>query len=222
MALKPHTIFELCHDGKKLYTKSLLPGRRHFEERIIKKRNEEFREFDPLRSKLAAAIMKGCPNTGIRKGDVILYLGVSHGYTASFISDIIGPEGLLFGIDHAPRVMRDFVFLAEERQNLVPILANANHPEEYISKISAVDVVYQDVAQRNQEDIFVRNCQLFLKKGGYGLLALKARSIDITRKPKQIFEETRQHLEKKFVIIDYRVLEPLQRDHCFIIVKNGK
>ncbi len=222
MALKPHRLFEFYTDGKKLYTKSLLPGKKHFDERIVKKEGSEFREFDPLRSKLAAAIMKGCPNTGIRKGDVVLYLGVSHGYTASFISDIIGPEGLLFGIDPAPRVMRDFVFLAEERPNLIPVLADANHPEEYASRVCTADIVYQDVAQRNQEDIFVRNCTLFLKPGGYGLLAVKARSVDITKKPKQIFEEVRRSLEKKFTVIDYRLLEPYEKDHCMIIVKKGK
>ncbi len=222
MGIKPHRLFEFYTDGRKLYTKSLLPGKKHFEERTLRKGNEEFREFDPLRSKLAASVMKGCTNIGIRKGDVVLYLGVSHGYTASFISDIIGKEGLLFGVDPAPRVMRDFVFLAEERDNLAPLLADANHPEEYASRVCTVDIVYQDVAQRNQEDIFVRNCTLFLKPGGYGLLAVKARSIDVRRKPKQIFEEVRRNLEKKFTVIDYRILEPYEKGHCMIIVKKGK
>ena len=89
-------------------------------------------------------------------------------------------------------------------------------------RVSGVDIVYQDIAQRNQEDIFVRNCKLFLKKGGYGLLAVKARSIDVRRRPKDIFEEIRQHLEKIFTVIDYKILEPFQKDHCMIIIKNGK
>ena len=114
------------------------------------------------------------------------------------------------------------MFLSKERENLVPVLANANHPEEYISRVCQADIVYQDIAQRNQEDIFMRNCKLFLKKGGYGLLAVKARSIDVRRRPKDIFEEIRRDVEKVFTVIDYRILEPFQKDHCMIIVKNGK
>ena len=222
MKLQPHKLFELHTDGRRIYTKSLLPGKTHFEEKTIRSAGEEFREFDPTRSKLAAMAAKGCTNIGIRKNDIILYLGCSHGYTCSFLSDVVGREGLIFGIDPAPRVMRDFVFLSKERTNLIPILADANHPEEYIRRVCQADIVYQDIAQRNQEDIFIRNCKLFLKKGGYGLLAIKARSIDIKRRPKDLFEEIRRNLEKVFTVIDYRVLDPFEKDHCMIIVKNGK
>ncbi len=217
--LTPHPIFELYTDGRKLYTKSLLPGKTPFDERTPRQGGEEYREFEQMRSKLAATITKGCTNVFIRKGDVILYLGSSHGYTVSFVSDMVGAEGLIFALDPAPRVMRDLVFLAEQRPNIVPILADANHPEEYADKICLADIVYQDVAQRNQTDIFIRNCQLFLKKGGYGLLAVKAKSIDVTKKPKVLFEEVRRSLEKVFTVIDYRILEPYQKDHAFIIVK---
>lgn len=217
--LIPHKIFELYTDGRNLFTKSLAPGKVHFDERIWREQGSEFREFDPTRSKLSAMVLKGCTNIGIRKNDVILYLGASHGYTISYVSDIVGSEGLIFGIDPAPRVMRDLTFLAEERKNIVPLLADANHPDEYVPRVSSVDIVYQDISQRNQADIFIRNCNLFLKKGGYGLLAVKARSIDIKLKPKFIFEEMRKQMEKLFTVIDYRILEPFEKDHCMIIVK---
>ena len=186
--LTPHKIFETYTDGRHLYTKSILPGQTPFEERTVREGDEEYREFDPTRSKLAAMIMKGCTNIGIRKNDVVLYLGSSHGYTCSFVSDIIGKEGLLFALDPAPRVMRDLVFLSEQRTNIVPVLADANHIETYQERVCTADIVYQDVAQRNQAEMFIKNCKFFLKKGGYGLLAVKARSIDVRRKPKQIFE----------------------------------
>jgi fibrillarin-like pre-rRNA processing protein len=219
MKILPHKIFEIYEDKRRIYTKSILPGKSHFDERIFKQDNEEFREFDPRRSKLGAMIAKGCTNAGIRKNDVVLYLGASHGYTISFVSDMVGKEGLIFGIDPAPRVVRDLVFLSEERKNIVPLLVDANHPETYLKRICGVDIVYQDVAQRNQEEIFIKNCKLFLKNGGYGLLAIKARSIDVSRKPKQIFEEIRRNLEKIFTVIDYKILEPFEKDHCMIIVK---
>ena len=218
-SIKPHKIFEIYQDRRKIFTKSIVPGEQPFDERITNVGKEEYREFDPTRSKLAATIMKGCTNAGIRKGDTILYLGVSHGYTSSFISDMIGKDGVIFGIDPAPRVVRDLVFLAEKRTNIIPLLADANHPEQYIARVPGVDVVYQDISQRNQLDIFVRNCYLFLKEGGYGLLAVKARSIDIKKKPKQLFVEIRKQLEKNFTVIDYKVLDPLEKDHCMIIIK---
>ncbi len=217
--LRPHKIFEVYQDPRRrLFTKSLVPGT-PFAERTIKEKGSEFREFEPRRSKLAATIMKGCTNTGIRKDDTILYLGISHGYTASFVSDIIGERGLILGIDPAPRVVRDLVFLSQKRKNIVPILADANHPEEYLDKVFLVDVVYQDIAQKNQSDIFIRNCQKYLKKGGYGLLAVKAKSIDVKKKSKGIFNEIRAELEKIFTVIDFRILEPFEKDHCMIIIK---
>ena len=196
--------------------------KKYVEEGLLKKVKEkgvEYREFDPKRSKLAATIMKGCTNAGIRKGDVVLYLGASHGYTCSFVSDMVGKEGFIFGLDFAPRVMRDLVFIAEDRKNIAPLLGDANHPETYADKVSQVDVVYQDIAQKNQADIFIRNCRMFLKKGGYGLLAIKARSIDIKKPSKVIFQEVRHLVEKEFTVIDYRFLDPFEKDHCMIIVK---
>ncbi|MFH1682524.1 MAG: fibrillarin-like rRNA/tRNA 2'-O-methyltransferase, partial [Candidatus Woesearchaeota archaeon] len=217
--IQPHKIFQIYQDRRRIYTKSIVPGYTPFQEIIVKEGREEYRDFDPRRSKLAAAIVKGCTNTGIRKDDVILYLGASHGYTCSFVSDIVGEGGIIFGIDPAPRVMRDLVFLSEERKNIVPMLADANHPEEYLDKVCLADIVYQDIAQRNQSDIFIRNCNLFLKKGGYGLLAVKARSIDIKKKSNVLFNEIRRELEKVFTVIDFRNLEPFERDHCMIIIK---
>ena len=217
--MKPHKLFEIYQDRKKIYTKSIFPGSAPFAERVYKEKGEEYREFDPTRSKLAAMIMKGCTNMGIRKNDVVLYLGVSHGYTSSFVSDIVGENGLIFGVDPAPRVMRDLVFLAEERTNLIPVLADANHPEQYSDRVCQTDIVFQDIAQKNQMEIFVKNCNMFLKKGGYGLLSIKARSINVKTKPKQIFVEIRQKLEKIFTVIDYKILDPFEKDHCMIIVK---
>ena len=168
----------------------------------------EYREWDAFKSKLAASVLKGSPNIGIRKNDAVLYLGSSSGTTVSHVSDIVGNEGAVFAVDIAPRVMRDLVFLCYKRKNIIPILADANKIAELKERVSAVDVVYQDVAQKNQVEIFLKNVGLFLKDGGYALLAVKSRSIDVTRKPKQIFKEVKEKLEKSLTIIDCRELEP--------------
>ena len=60
---------------------------------------------------------------------------------------------------------------------------------------------------------------MFLKKNGFGLLALKARSIDVTKRPKEIFKQVRQALEKELMIVDYRELEPYEKDHAMFVCK---
>ena len=64
---------------------------------------------------------------------------------------MINKEGIIFGIDPRRGVMRDLVFLSEQRKNIIPILADANHPEEYVERVSGADIVYQDIAQKNQD-----------------------------------------------------------------------
>jgi fibrillarin-like pre-rRNA processing protein len=218
--MKKSRIFEVYEDNRgRLYTINLNPCKKVYDERLVKEKGIEYREWNARKSKLAASILKGSPNIFIRKGDVLLYLGCSTGTTVSHVSDIVGKDGFVFALDFAPRVMREMVFVSEDRKNIAPILGDANRPETFLDKVSEVDVVYQDIAQRNQVDIFLKNVELFLKKGGYALLAVKARSVDVTKKPKAIFNQVRQRLEKELTIIDSRTLEPYQLDHCMFICK---
>ena len=203
-------------EGRKLYTVNSSPGQQVFDEELIVIDGKEYRGWNPMRSKLAAAIVKGMPQLPISKDASVLYLGAAHGYTPSFISDIAS-GGIVFAIDFAPRVVRDLVFVAEKRKNIFPLLADANHPESYYNISGAVDIVYQDVAQRNQVEIFLKNCALLLKPGGFGLLALKARSVDVISNPQGIFLEAKRELEKKLTVLDYRLLSPMQKDHAFFV-----
>ena len=214
-------VYELEGKRKRLYTVNLVPGKNVYGERLVVENDIEYREWDAFKSKLAASILKGSPNIVFRKGDVVLYLGSASGTTVSHVSDIIGREGFVFAVDVAPRVMRDLIFLCYERKNIAPILADANKTEELKGRVSGVDVVYQDVAQKNQVEIFLKNVNLFLKADGYALLAVKARSIDVTKQPKQIFKEVRERLHNALTIIDYRDLEPFQKDHCMFICKKN-
>ncbi len=215
-------IFEVYEDRarKKLYTLNLTPGKRVYGEELIKQNNIEYRSWDAYSSKLAAAILNKCGNIFLRKDNVVLYLGSASGTTVSHVSDIVGTDGFIFAVDVAPVVMKDLIFNCKERKNIVPILANANNVKELMERISMVDVVYQDIAQKNQVEILLKNINKFLKKDGYALIAIKARSIDVTKYPKQIFNEVREKLEKELIIVDYRTLEPYQRDHAFFICKN--
>jgi fibrillarin-like pre-rRNA processing protein len=214
-------VFDDRKNKRLIYTKNLTPSKSFFGEELVREGGTEYRSWDVSRSKLGAAIKKGASQTGIKDKDLVLYLGASHGFTPSYVSDIVGKEGFVFCIDNAPRVVRDLVFVCEERINMAPILADANHPEEYKELVTKqVDVVYQDIAQRNQVEIFLKNCNAFLKKGGFGLLAIKARSVDVSKWPKEIFKEVRRQLEQSsMVMVDYRELEPFERDHAFFVCK---
>mgnify|MGYP000265344547 CR=1 FL=1 len=216
--MKPSKVFEVYEEGRYIYTKSISPGINVYGEKTIRAGGAEYREWDPRRSKLAAAIVKGCPNVGIRKGDCVLYLGAATGTTVSHVSDMVGKEGFVFALDFAPRVVRDLVLMALKRPNIAPILGDANRPETYLSRIMQPDVVFQDIAQKNQVEIFLKNCKL-LKKDGYGLLALKSRSIDVTKKPRDVFKSVQRELEKEIIVFDYKELQPFENDHCMFICK---
>lgn len=218
----PDTMRVQFGKGVRIYTRNLTPGTTFFEkERTFSAEGAQWRELDPGHSKLGAAIAKGLQQTGLKEGSVVLYLGASHGYTPSFVSDIVAQSGLVQCIEIGPVVARDLVFVSEARENMIPILADARHPERFAWRVLPADVVFQDIAQPDQLDLFLKNCQAFLKIGGTGLLALKARSIDVTRNPGEIFKEARKRLETTpwLSIIDYRELAPFEKDHAFFAVK---
>jgi len=212
-------VFESDEKKRRIFTENLVPGRPVYGEQLVRFLGREFREWDPTRSKLAAFIMKGADQIAVRPGSRVLYLGAASGTTVSHVSDIVGKDGFIFAVDFAPRVVRDLIFLAEHRPNIVPILADANHPENYAHMVTLVDFLYQDVAQPNQIEIFLKNASLFLRDGGFGMIAIKARSIDVTRKPKEIFELAKESISKKMTIVDFRELGPFEKDHCMILSK---
>ncbi len=203
----------------RLATQNIIEGFRPFGEQLVKIKGKEYRLWDPNRSKLAAAIAKGIKETVIKKGDKILYLGIAHGFTASFISDIVGEKGIVYGIEFSERCFQDLIPLCEKIKNISPILADARLPEQY-EWIEKCDVVYCDIAQPDQTQVAMRNCRKFLKAGGFLLLAIKARSIDVTKLPKKICEQEVEKLKQhEFEIIDWKMLDPFERDHGFIFAR---
>jgi len=205
--------------AERLATKNLTPGKTVYGERTFKYENIEYREWIPYRSKLAAAIINGLEDIYINEGDRILYLGIASGTTSSHISDIIGRKGIIYGIEFAPRPLRDLIRVAKERGNIVPLLKDARKPYEYSYIIGEnVDGIYCDVAQPDQADIFIRNCQMFLRPNGYGFIAIKARSIDVSRAPEEIFREQKKILETRgFEIKEEIRLDPYAKDHIMFV-----
>lgn len=210
----------ILRSGDRLFTRGLIPRDKAFTKSLVNHKGVELREWNPYRSKAAAAILRGIRHFPLKPGTKVLYLGISSGSTATFFSDILGPEGVIYGVEISERSMRDLTPVAEKRGNIVPILADSRKPETY-PWIEPVDVVYQDVATNDQSEIMIRNSQRFLRPGGHALLAIKARSIDVTKPPGEIYRKERAKLEKAFRILDFLELDPYEKDHAFAVMRKG-
>lgn len=201
-------------------TENMVPGNKVYGEKLLVKKKIEYRAWDPFRSKLAAAIMNGLHTFPFENMVKILYLGVSTGTTASHISDIIGPSGIIFGVEHASRVARDFMDrVAAHRANIIPIMQDARRPNDYFAIFGKVDVTYTDIAQPDQTKIAIANCKMFLKKNGFLFLVIKTRSIDVIKKPESVIKEEIEKLKDDFDILESINLEPYDKDHAMVIAK---
>ncbi|MBQ9026007.1 MAG: fibrillarin-like rRNA/tRNA 2'-O-methyltransferase [Methanobrevibacter sp.] len=206
--------------GEEIATRNLTPGISVYGEELICE-DVEYRLWNPRRSKLAAAILNGLKNLDIKNNDKVLYLGASTGTTVSHISDI-AYEGKVYAVEFSPVTAKKLTRLSRQRPNIYPILGDATKPREYMNLVEKVDVLYCDVAQPTQSELFMKNMNLFAKDDALGMITLKARSIDVIQKPKKIFkqEETKMK-EKGFKIIEKIKLEPYEKDHmAFVVEKN--
>lgn len=202
----------------KLATENLALGERVYSEKLHKIEEKEYREWDPFRSKLASAIKKGLMEMPIRTGSNVLYLGASTGTTASHVSDIVKNTGNVFCVEISPQCMKQLLQLSEKRENLIPILADARMPNTY-SEIGKVEIIYQDVAQPDQEDILIANAQKFLKENGVALLCVKSQSIDVLKPPKDVFKVIKKKLASYFGLIQEIELEPYHKGHLFLVLR---
>ena len=200
----------------KLYTKNLTPGQKTHGEQLITYDSIEYRSWNPYHSKLAAAILNGHRPPPLTSTLNTLYLGAANGTTVSHISDIT-PQGTIYAVDSSPRAMRDLLQLSSLRPNIIPLLADANKPKNYQAQIGHVDLIYQDIAQRNQVDMFIKNMAFFTCKKG--ILMIKARSIDVTQPPQKIYHQVIQHLTETFGILTETIpLHPYIKDHLAIYI----
>ena len=206
-------------DGRmNLATENLVPGNTVYNERLVVKKGIEYRTWDPFRSKLAASIKNGLETFPFKRGSSVLYLGVSSGTTASHISDIVGVKGMMFCVEHASRVARDFLDrVASHRKNIVPVLQDARRPREYSAVYGKVDIVYADIAQPDQTQIVLENCQMYLKDGGVMFLVIKTRSIDVIKTPRQVINEEKEKISRSMDVLELIDLMPYDKDHAMIV-----
>jgi len=205
----------------RIATKSLAPGRKVYGEKTVRLEGEEYRFWDPYRSKLSAAILRGLKELPVKPGSKVLYLGAASGTTASHVADVVGAKGAVYCVEFAPRVMRDLLDVCAARENMVPVMADARKPEEYAGYINGkVDVIYEDVADPEQARIMLANAKTFLKQGGWALMAIKSQSIDVSKRPAEVYEEVLGELGAAFEVIERIDLSPFDKDHLFVLLRH--
>ncbi|MFB6112515.1 MAG: fibrillarin-like rRNA/tRNA 2'-O-methyltransferase [Halodesulfurarchaeum sp.] len=199
--------------------------RRQFDgERLLATKGEQvygepttssWRRWDPSRSKLGAMFEMGL-ETGIEESDTVLYLGAANGTTVSHVADFAGPT---YAVEMAPRPTRDLIDVAESRENVIPLLADARKPRTYAHVVEAnVDAVVQDVATRNQAAVAARNA-MFLHTEGRFIGAIKARSEDVTRDPDSVFDDVLDSLKDTYDVLETVRLDQYHLDHLAVIAE---
>ncbi|XP_051776343.1 rRNA 2'-O-methyltransferase fibrillarin isoform X2 [Erpetoichthys calabaricus] len=205
-----------------LVTKNLVVGESVYgEKRINVEEGEtkiEYRAWNPFRSKLAAAILGGVDQIHIKPGVRVMYLGAASGTTVSHVSDIVGPEGLVYAVEFSHRSGRDLLNVAKKRTNIIPIIEDARHPHKYRMLVGMVDVIFADVAQPDQTRIVAINAHNFLKNGGHFVISIKANCIDSTAAPEAVFAaEVKKMTQENMKPQEQLTLEPYERDHAVVV-----
>ncbi len=186
------------------------PGRESiYGERMV----QGLRAWEPHRSKLSALFHKGT-GVDLEPGFRVLYLGAAHGATVSFVADYVE---VVYAVEMAARPFPDLMALAEKRKNIVPIMADARRPALYRPLVEPVDLVYQDIAQKDQADILVANTA-FLRQCGIFILIVKSRSIEVGRAPAEVVAEAEDRIRGNgFSLAQTVFLDPYYPDHAAII-----
>jgi len=221
--VKPYKFDGIYRIDNKFATINLIPGFKSANEELITVDSIEYRIWDSWTSKPSASFKKGLKIFPLKKDDKVLYLGLAEAKTASYFSDIVGKNGIIWGVEISERSLREAIRVCERRGNIIPILNDARRPELYENIIlEHVDCLYADVASPDQIQILIRNCEKFLKKNGFAMIAIKSQSIDVTKPPKEVYREALALLEGYFEILDKVELDPYEKMHLFVVLRYKK
>jgi fibrillarin-like pre-rRNA processing protein len=198
-------------------TLNLTPGKSHLGETRTIIGNDEYRLWDPKSSKLCAALHNGLNYPETPDRPIILYLGASFGNTVSHLSDIY-PNGIIYAVESAIEPLRQLALLSLKRKNIIPIYDDANYPENYSDAVPQADIIYMDVAQKNQVQILKKN-MAYASERTIIMFCVKARSIDVSLPPSRIFMGIREELKDEMKIVHETRLEPFEKDHLFMTMK---
>ena len=174
-----------------------------------------WRQWSRERSKLAGMLERSLP-IAIGPDSTALYLGAASGTTVSHVADVVEH---VYAVEFAARPASDLLEVANDRENLYPLLADARQPSTYAHVVeSDVDLLIQDVATRGQAAVALANRQ-FLADDGQLVLAITARSEDVAAEPSAVFEDVTTELESGYEIVEAVRLEPQHVDHLAVVAE---
>lgn len=226
ITVEPHSKFRGIFIGKgrsdMLLTRNMTPGSSVYGEKKIcvnqADKKVEYRLWNCYRSKLAAGIVCGLDNIFICPGTTVLYLGAANGTTLSHVSEVVGPDTLVYAVEFSQRSGRDLVNLAMKRNNIVPIIADARTPHKYRMLVPMVDMIFSDVSQPDQSRIVMENAQYFLKDEGGIVISVKASCVDSSVPAEKVFADEVNWLKRnEFKPIEQVTLEPYEKNHAMIV-----
>ena len=165
--------------------------------------------WNPYHSKLSAYLMAGGKNWPFKKNSKILYLGSAEGNTISYLSEICLINNIT-AVEISAVAMAELLVLAKKKENIIPCLNDAHFPEKYRIQANNPEIIYQDIAQNDQVDIFIRNCNYFKPKCAF--LMLKTQSI--SGKNKTIFEYAKNKLSDFFKNVETININKWAKGHC--------
>ena len=221
-SFRPHEasarLFESQHgDRLELWTEPVGSLPPVYGERWTEVGDRRLRHFEPGRSKLAAAVIRGWSGDLPAPGERWLYLGAASGTTASHVADLVGPDGRVYALERSLRPFARLLALAERWPNLRPILGDARAPGDYATIVPPVDGLYADIAQPDQLAIVLANAELLLSGDGARLLvALKTPSMGRDRSAAAHRAASEAMLAERAALVPSVSLEPFHRGHYMI------
>jgi len=160
-------------------------------------KNKKWIKWNPFHSKLSAYLLGGGKYWPFKKNSKILYLGAAEGNTLSFLSEIC-TKNTITAVEISAIAMAELLELVDKKRNIIPYLGDAHFPNKYHVQANQPEIIYQDIAQNDQVDIFLRNCNYFNPK--YAFLMLKTQSI--SSKKTKILEYTEKKLKERFQMVE--------------------
>ena len=160
--MKEARIFQIqIGNEEQLATKNMVKGTKTRKEKIVIVNNEEFLEWNPYKSKLAAAIRNGLQILPIIKNSKVVCINLLEESTMLHISNIVGSGGSVFVIDVNKNKKSFLNKLVNTHKNIIPIYDKVDELSFSSSITGKVDALYVDI--QNKSNRLSRSMDHFLK-----------------------------------------------------------
>ena len=169
-------------------------------------------------SKWKAALDAGL-DVALKGDENILYLGASYGNTVSHLSPLT--KGIIFAVEKSERVCIELIKNIKDKKNIAVVFDDAHNTTEIKKRLyrKKIDILFQDIPSLDQVEILERVCEIV---GGGCKILLSLKLLSISKKPeKDILENAREKLKKKFNILGEASLNRWHSGHWFFVLEKS-